>query len=128
MSTDDAFFDGPVGVGNLKLRPFSIGSMTACRKLGLSLFLGHGDALTAEEMQRQVVAFAWLQTAPLATVQRALREGTAEDFIARFEFEVMPGDLKKLEAEINRISELAAVAAVDTVSRETAPDPNEPGN
>lgn len=128
MSTDDAFFDGPVNVGSLRLRPFSIGSMTACRKLGLTLFMGEGDALTTEEMQRQVVAFAWLQSAPLATVQRALREGTADEYIARFEFEVMPGDLKKLEAEINRISELAAVAAVDTVSRETAADPNEPGN
>lgn len=127
MTTDDAFFDGPVDVGNLKLRPFSIGSMTACRKLGLTLFMGEGDALTAEEMQRQVVAFAWVQSAPLATVQRALREGTADEYIARFEFEVMPGDLKALEREINRISELAAVAAVDTVSRDTTPDPAEPG-
>jgi hypothetical protein len=128
MSTDDAFFDGPVDVGNLKLRPFSIGSMTACRKLGLTLFMGEGDKLSAEEMQRQVVAFAWVQSAPLATVQRALREGNADEYTARFEFEVMPGDLKALEREINRISELAAVAAVDTVSRETASDPNEPGN
>ena len=64
MTTDDAFFDGPVNVGSLRLRPFSIGSMTACRKLGLSLFMGEGDALTAEEMQRQVVAFAWIQWAP----------------------------------------------------------------
>lgn len=128
MNLDDAFFDGPVDVGSLKLRPFSIGSMTACRKLGLTLFMGSGDNLTAEEMQRQVCAFAWIQSAPVTVVQRALREGTAEDFIARFEFEVMPSDLKKLEAEINRISELAAVAAVDTVSRETARDSNEPGN
>ena len=128
MTTDDAFFDGPVNVGSLRLRPFSIGSMTACRKLGLTLFMGEGEGLSAEETQRQIVAFAWLQTAPLATVQRALREGNAEEYTARFEFEVLPGDLKVLEREINRISQLAEAAAVDTVARDVAPDPAEPGN
>ena len=102
--------------------------MTACRKLGLSLFMGEADNLSAEEMQRQVCAFAWVQSAPVAVVQRALRDGTAADFVARFEFEVLPSDLKKLEAEINRISELAQVAAIDTVSKNVAPDPDEPGN
>lgn len=128
MSLDDAFFDGPVDVGSLKLRPFSIGSMTACRKLGLTLFMGEGDALSAEEMQRQVVAFAWVQSAPLATVQRALRDGTADEHIGRFEFSVLPADLKAIEREINRISSLAEAAAIDTVARDTPPDPNEPGN
>lgn len=128
MSLDDAFFDGAVDVGSLKLRPFTIGSMTACRKLGLSLFMGEADNLSAEEMQRQVCAFAWIQSAPVALVQRALRDNTASDFIARFEFEILPSDLKKLEAEINRISELAQVAAIDTVSKNVASDPDEPGN
>ncbi len=102
--------------------------MTACRKLGLTIFTGAEKDPSQEEIQRQIVAFAWLQSQPLNKVLTAMRNGTAEAAIDAFEWNVQPGDIKALEAEINRISKLAELAAVDTVSRNTAPDPNEPGN
>lgn len=128
MSLDDAFFDGTTSIGALKLRPFSIGSMTACRKLGLTLFTGSEDSVSEEEVQRQIVAFAWIQTAPLELVQSSIRNGTAQDQIDRFEFQLVPSDLKRLESEINRISRLAAAAAVEVVSKSVPADPDEPGN
>jgi hypothetical protein len=128
MSLDDAFFDGTTSIGTLKLRPFSIGSMTACRKLGLTLFTGSEDSVSEEEVQRQIVAFAWIQTAPLDLVQSSIRNGTAQDQIDRFEFQLVPSDLKRLESEINRISRLAAAAAVEVVSKSVPADPDEPGN
>ena len=128
MSLDDAFFDGPSEIGALKLRPFTIGSMTACRKMGLSIFTGNDKEPSGDEVQRQIVAFAWLQSEPLQKVLAALRNGAWEVAVDEFEWRVRPQDLKALEAEITRISNQIGVAAVDVVQRDTPPDPNEPGN
>ena len=128
MSLDDAFLDGPSEIGALKLRPFTIGSMTACRKMGLSIFTGGEKEPTADEIQRQIVAFAWLQSEPLQKVLAALRDGAWEALVDEFEWKVQPQGLKALESEITRISSQIGLAAVDVVQRDTPPDPNEPGN
>lgn len=125
---DDAFLESEVKIGNLKLRPFTIGSMTACRRLGLSLFTGEGQDLTPDEIQRQVLSFAWIQSAPLQKVLKAFRDGTAAEQIDAFEWEISPTDLKKIESEIERISRLTNAAAIDIVQRSGASDPDEPGN
>lgn len=128
MSLDDAFFEGTATVGSLTLRPFTIGSMTACRKLGLTLFTGEASDAAQEDVQRQVVAFAWLQSTPVPKVLAELRAGTAQAAIDAFEWTLKPSDLPLLEAEINRISRSVAAGSVDVVQRDTASDPNEPGN
>lgn len=128
MSLDDAFLESPSEIGGLTLRPFTIGSMTACRKMGLSIFTGGEKEPTAEEIQRQIVAFAWLQSEPLQKVLTALRSGAWEAAVDEFEWKVQPQDLKAMEAEITRISGQIGLAAVDVVQRDAAPDPNEPGN
>jgi hypothetical protein len=125
---DDAFLEPQLKAGSLKLRPFTIGSMTACRKLGLTVFTGEADNLPPEEIQRQVVAFAWVQGAPLADVLVALRNGTAQAAVDEFEWRISPGDIRALESEISRISRMSEAAAVEVVQRSTSPDPNEPGN
>jgi hypothetical protein len=125
---DEAFLESDLTIGKLKLRPFTIGSMTACRKLGLSIFMGEANDVSIEELQRQMVAFAWVQGAPLGDVLRALRDGKAQELIDAFEWGLTPNDIELLQAEISRISKLAEAAAVDVVQRNTPPDPDEPGN
>ncbi|MCB1089045.1 MAG: hypothetical protein KDM63_18565 [Verrucomicrobiae bacterium] len=109
-------------VGTLRLRPFSLGTLNVCRQLGLTLFLEGEADLDDEEKQRQIVAFAWAQSAPLPEVLDALRTKSAADRIAEFEFRMDVGDLPLLIQEIQRISELAAAAAV-----EVAPKPGRSG-
>lgn len=128
MSLDDAFFDGPSQIGTLKLRSFTIGSMTACRKMGLTIFTGGDTNPSSDEIQRQIVAFAWLQSQPLQTVLAAIRQGAWQAAVDEFEWLVRPDDLRLLEAEITRISQQIGSAAVDVVKRDSPPDPNEPGN
>ena len=78
----EAAFAEPWGdktkVGSLRLRPFSLGTLNVCRQLGLTLFLDGEADLDDAEKQRQIVAFAWAQSAPLPEVLGALREGTAD--------------------------------------------------
>jgi hypothetical protein len=117
----EAAFSEPWGdaakVGSLRLRPFSLGTLNLCRQLGLTLFLDGEADLDDAEKQRQIVAFAWAQSAPLPEVLGALRSGTAEEKIAEFEFAMDVGDLPQLIAEIRRISELAAAAAVEVAPK-----------
>jgi len=113
---------GETKVGSLRLRPFSLGTLNVCRQLGLSLFLDGEADLDEAEKQRQIVAFAWAQSAPIAEVLGALRSGETEERIAEFEFRIEVGDLPVLIQEIRRVSELAAAAAV-----EVAPKPGRSG-
>ena len=115
--------EGDTKVGSLSLRPFSLGTLNVCRQLGLTLFLDGEADLDDAEKQRQIVAFAWAQSAPLSEVLSALRTNTAGENIAEFEFGMDVGDLPALIAEIRRVSELAAAAAV-----EVAPKPGASGD
>lgn len=67
-------------VAGLKLRPFSLGTLNLCRRLGLSLFTGAQDAeVCDEEKQRQIVAFLFLQSRPMDEVLRAVRSTNFDD-------------------------------------------------
>ncbi len=109
--------DGPTEVGGLRLRPFSLGTLNVCRQLELTLFLEEGAELSEEEQIRQLVAFAWAQSAPMPEVLKALRSGTARERAAEFEFRMGIEDLPALVAEIQRISGLASAAAVEVVPK-----------
>jgi hypothetical protein len=128
----EAAFAEPWGdqtkVGSLRLHPFSLGTLNVCRQLGLTLFLEGDTELDDDEKQRQIVAFAWAQSAPLPEVLGALREGTAPDRIAEFEFLVDVGDLPDLIREIRRISELVAAAAVEVMPKSGDSDEDAPPN
>jgi len=121
-SSDDA------KVGSLRLRPFSLGTLNVCRQLGLTLFLEEGTDLGEEEQLRQIVAFAWAQSAPLPEVLKALRSGTARDRAAEFEFQMSLEDLPLMVEEIQRISDMATAAAVEVVPKPGAADGDAPPN
>lgn len=112
-----AFAEAETTVAGLRLRPFSLGTLNLCRQLNLTLFLDETAELTDAEKQRQLVAFAWAQSAPLHEVLAAIRTGKAMDHIAEFEFTLSIDMLPGLLAEITRISKLAAAAAVEVAPK-----------
>jgi len=124
-----AFADGAEApAGSLRLRPFSLGTLNLCRQLGLTLFLDGDAELDDDEKQRQIVAFAWAQSAPLPEVLGALRSGDAQGRIAEFEFQMGVGDLPALIAEIQRISGLAAAVVVEVMPKPGAGGGDAPPN
>lgn len=118
----DSFLDVPLIVDGFKLRAFTAGSVTTCRKMGLSLFLGDEGAedaakLTPAERNRQALAFAWVHAAPLGEVMRKVRDGTWNEAVDLFEFSISLESVPKILAEIRRVAEQAGEAAVDVVNR-----------
>jgi len=109
----------PTHAAGCRLRPFSLGTLNLCRQLKLTLFTDPqaDEHLSEEERQRQIAAFAWMQSAPLKDVLAAVRVGTWQDAVAEFEFNLSVDTIPSLIAEISRIASLAAAAAVEVVPK-----------
>lgn len=112
--------EGSRTIAGLKLRPFSFGTLEACEKLKLSLFMDSnaGSELSAGEIRRQICSFAWVQSADPETVCDAMTDGTAEKLINRFQFALGIDCIDELVAEVTRIA-----SAVKSVSVEVMPKP-----
>ncbi len=110
---------GATQVGTTRLRPFSLGTLNLCRQLQLTLFTDAqaDEKLSDDERQRQIAAFAWMQSAPLKDVLAAVRAGTWQDAVSEFEFSLSVDTIPTLVAEIGRIATLAAAAAVEVVPK-----------
>jgi hypothetical protein len=109
----------PTMAAACRLRPFSLGTLNLCRQLKLSLFTDPQaeEKISDEERQRQIAAFAWMQSAPLKEVLAAVRAGTWKDAVTEFEFNLSVETIPALIAEISRIATLAAAAAVEVVPK-----------
>jgi hypothetical protein len=170
-------------IGNLKLRPFSFGSMQLAYMLNLTLFTGgkkedfdvefddddecdpdsdwktdrksqhgaekelngelaeetdeeHDDdsteilkpvELDETETQRQIITFAWMQSAPLDEVVTAVLDGTAERCVLKFAFGITFEMIPVLMAEINRISAMVAASSVRVESKHPSDEGDAPG-
>ena len=112
-----AFAEGPAHIGDLRLRSLSFGTINLCRQLNLSLFLDEQDDLSDEEKQRQLIAFAWIQSAPLPEVMEAVRTRKVQERLDEFAFSLSIDMLPALMAEVSRISKLAAAAAVEVMPK-----------
>lgn len=139
QNLEDAFLEGDVTVANLKMRPFSLGTLNLCRTLGLTMFTASDkdavEALDDSQKQRQMATFAWMQSAPLPEVLLIVREmrnnpgsKVLEEKVEEFEMTVPVHLLPQLVKEVKRISELAASAAVEVQPKPGDKDANEPGN
>ena len=105
-------------VGSIQLRPFSYGSMQLAYLLKLSLFTDEAANEPDDcEKQRQIVTFAWMQSAPLDEVIDAVQSGSVEPAVLRYSlgvtFDMIPGLLD----EINRIGEMISASNVRVESR-----------
>ncbi len=123
----DVFIDPAPEAGPLKLRPFSAGTLTLCRKLGLTMILGSADdkaALSDEEKQRQITAFLFIQSAPIETVKKAAklaREDRAafeDQYLLDFELGLPVGAMAQAVEQLAAGIDQVGAAQFETVPRE----------
>ena len=136
----DTFITPATEAGGITLRPFSAGTLTICRALGLTMVVG-GDkeqveALSADDKQRQITTFLFIQSQPLDVVKKAAklarenREAFEDEYLLPFELELpvtaMFTAMTQLEANLASIE----AAQIEVVSRpgggkkEAQPPPN----
>ena len=136
----DAFVEPAPEAAGLTLRPFSAGTLTLCRALGLTMITGATkeqiEALSADDKQRQLTTFLFIQSQPLDVVKKAAklarenREAFEDEYLLPFELELpvtaMFTAMNQLEANLASIE----AAQIEVVSRpgggkkEAQPPPN----
>ena len=123
----DVFIEPTPEAGALRLRPFSAGTLTLCRKLGLTMILGSAEdkaVLTDEEKQRQITTFLFIQAAPLETVKKAAklaREDMAafeDQYLLDFELNLPVGAMAQAVEQLATGIDQVGVAQFETVPRE----------
>ncbi len=135
----DTFIEPAPEAGGITLRPFSAGTLTICRALGLTMVVG-GDkeqveALSADDKQRQLTTFLFIQSQPLDVVKKAVklaredRQAFEDEYLLPFELELpvtaMFAAMQQLETNLTAIE----AAQIEVLSRpsgkkETTPPPN----
>jgi len=122
------FLDGEKMVGGLNFRPYTIGSKAACEQMRLTMFTDGTSPENDGESERQLIAFAWIQSQPLPEVITALRNGTASARAEEFGWTVPVSSLPAIISEINRISAASTAAAVEVAPKPGRGKDNAPGN
>ena len=137
----DTFVEPAPEAAGLTLRPFSAGTLTLCRALGLTMITGATkeqlEAMSADDKQRQLTTFLFIQSQPLDAVKKAAklarenREAFEDEYLLPFELELpvtaMFTAMNQLEANLASIE----AAQIEVVSRpggksesKTPPPPN----
>jgi hypothetical protein len=118
-------------IGNLKLRPYTMGSMQLAYLLKLTMFTrGKDDPpldLDDLEEQRQIMAFAWMQSADEDDIADAVRDDTVDRCVLKFSLNVTFDMLPGLMAEINRINAMLAASSVRVESKYPSGNDDAPG-
>lgn len=111
---EGAFLEDTIQIQDLKLRPFSIGTLNLCRRLKLTLFTGDVKAteLSDEDSLHQLTTFAWMQSAPIPEVLKHTREGTHAAQVDEFAFGLSMESLSELTQQIARLAKQSAAAVV----------------
>jgi hypothetical protein len=118
-------------IGNLKLRPYTMGSMQLAYLLKLTMFTRGKDDPPLElddlEEQRQIMAFAWMQSADEDDIADAVRDETVDRCVLKFSLNVTFDMLPGLMAEINRINAMLAASSVRVESKYPFSEDDAPG-
>jgi hypothetical protein len=104
----------------LKLRPFSLGSLSICRKIKLSMITGDAklDELDDEEKQRQIIAFLYIQSQPIQSVLRAIQSPNFYDkYVLPFSMDLPLHAIPEAVQEIQRVMTEAGAAYVEVQSK-----------
>jgi len=104
----------------LKLRPFSLGSLSICRRIKLTMITGDAklDDLDDEEKQRQIIAFLYIQSQPVQTVLRAIQSPDFYDeFVLPFSMDLPLHAIPEAVQEIQRVMAEAGAAYIDVQSK-----------
>ena len=120
---ESTFTQAPAEIAGLKLRPFSLGSLSICRRLKLTMLTGEADAetLSEDEKQQQIVAFLYVQSQSIPEVLKAIQsprffDETVLPFSLSLPMEAFPEAIR----EIQRVIDSASAAFV-----EVQPKPDE---
>ena len=126
--------------GGITLRPFSAGTLTLCRALGLTMVVG-GDkdqvaGLSADDKQRQLTTFLFIQSQPLDVVKKAAklarenRQAFEDEYLLPFELELpvtaMFTAMQQLEQNLTAIeaAQIEAITRPSGSKKEPTPPPN----
>ena len=136
----DTFITPATEAGGITLRPFSAGTLTICRALGLTM-VGGGEkeqveALSADEKQRQLTTFLFIQSQPLDVVKKAVklarenRQAFEDDYLLPFELELpvtaMFTAMQQLENNLTAIeaAQIEVITRPSGSKKEPTPPPN----
>lgn len=116
-------------VHGIKLRAFSYGSVQIAFMLDLSIFIDGENQRTISdaETQRQLVTFAWMQSAPQDEVIEAVVNKRTEQAVLRFALGVPLDAMPELLEEINRLGLLIRASDLRVESKYSAPTEDAPG-
>ena len=136
----DTFIAPAAETGAITLRPFSAGTLTICRALGLTMVVG-GDkeqveALSADDKQRQLSTFLFIQSQPLDVVKKAVklaredRQAFEDEYLLPFELELpvtaMFTAMQQLEQNLTAIeaAQIEVITRPSGSKKEPTPPPN----
>jgi len=136
----DTFITPATEAGGITLRPFSAGTLTICRALGLTMVVGgekeQVEALSADEKQRQLTTFLFIQSQPLDVVKKAVklarenRQAFEDDYLLPFELELpvtaMFTAMQQLENNLTAIeaAQIEVITRPSGSKKEPTPPPN----
>ena len=128
--TDGFIGEGTVTLAGHEIRPFTFGSLTLCRKLGLTLFTDEGSAddISEEETMRQLAVFFWFQSQPVNLVLATVRADKVTEVVDEFEFDIDIHAMPALLRRIKNLSTLASEAAVELEEKPNSRDDDAPPN
>jgi hypothetical protein len=140
QSNIDAFIEPAPETSGLKLRPFSAGTLTLCRALGLTMITGASqeqlETMSADDKQRQLTTFLFIQSQPLDVVKKAVklarenRQAFEDEYLLAFELELpvtaMFTAMTQLESNLTAIeaAQIEVIARPGGRSKEAQPPPN----
>ena len=124
----EIFLTGSTKIAGIECRPFSLGTLTAARVLGLSRVIGQSEGpCQAWPMERQMAALLFIQSQPLPSVQEMVR-------LAKKDFDSFDARLLEFELGIplTALAELSSqlqsdAAAVGEAQFEIEAKPGEKG-
>ena len=135
----DTFIAPVPEAGGITLRPFSAGTLTICRALGLTMVIG-GDkeqieTLSHEDKQRQLTTFLFIQSQPLDVVKKAVklaredRQAFEDEYLLAFELELPVTAMFTAMAQLENNLTAVEAAQIEVLSRpggkkEATPPPN----
>ena len=123
----DTFIEPASEASGITLRPFSAGTLTLCRALGLTMVVG-GDkeqieALSADDKQRQLTTFLFIQSQPLELVKKAVklaredRQVFDDEYLLPFELELPVTAMFTAMAQLENNLTAIEAAQIEVVAR-----------
>ena len=113
---EQTFIEPPAEIAGLTLRPFSLGSLSICRRAKLTMLTGEAkpEELDDDAKQQQIVAFLYIQSQPILEVLKAIKDPEfMGNHVLPFAMTLPLSAIPAAVAEIQRIMDAASAAYVE---------------